>query len=390
VRRLLSARLALALGLACAAAGALWHLARPYLTSAALVVRAADLQDARLARLSAWGARRVVTEDVDIPTRSVRLRARVYRPQSAATERTIVLSSGINPRGLDEPRLARFARTIAERGMSVITPELPDLLDFRVTPRLADQIEDVGRWAAVQQSLAPDGRVGLVGISFSGGLSVVAAGRQALREQVAFVVSLGGHGDLPRTLRYLSTGRLPDGRVHPAHDYGVVVVLHNVVEALVPRDQVPGLRTGVRSFLLASTIYVTDPARGARMAEETRSMEATLPEPARTLLHYVNTRDSAALAPLLAPRLPDFTSDPALSPERSPPPRAPVFLLHGRDDNVIPASETRQLTEWLGARGVRARALVTPLISHAQVDAAPASRDVLALIRFWADVLRAG
>ena len=390
MRRLLSARLALAIGLACAAGAATWIQVLPYLRSAALVVRAADLQGPWLGRLSRWGTRPVVAQDIDIPTRSARLRARVYSPAKGTSGRTILLSAGLNPRGLDEPRLARLAHTIAERGVRVITPELPDLIDFRITPRLADQIEDAGSWAAGRPSLSPDGRVGLVGISFSGGLSVVAAGRPALRDRVAYVVSLGGHGDLPRTLRYLSTGRLPDGRVHPAHDYGVVVVLHNVVEALVPPDQVDALRKGVRTFLLASTIYMTDPTRGARMADDARSMEATLPDPARTLLHYVNTRNTAALAPLLEPCLPDFTSDPALSPERSPAPRARVFLLHGADDNVIPASETNQLAGSLAARGVPTRVLITPLISHAEVDRTPAAVDVLALIRFWADVLRAG
>ena len=51
---------------------------------------------------------------------------------------------------------------------------------------------------AAQPDLAPDGRVGIVGISFAGGLSIVAAGRPSIRDKVAFVVSFGGHGDLPR------------------------------------------------------------------------------------------------------------------------------------------------------------------------------------------------
>ena len=62
---------------------------------------------------------------------------------------------------------------------------------------------------AQQPDLAPDGRVGIVGISFAGGLSIAAAGRPAIRDKVAFVVSFGGHGDLPRVMRYLATGEAP-------------------------------------------------------------------------------------------------------------------------------------------------------------------------------------
>ena len=57
----------------------------------------------------------------------------------------------------------------------------------------------------------PDGRIGMMGISFAGGLSIVAAGRPALANRVVAVLSLGGHGDLPRTLRYLCTGIQADG-----------------------------------------------------------------------------------------------------------------------------------------------------------------------------------
>jgi hypothetical protein len=48
-----------------------------------------------------------------------------------------------------------------------------------------------------------------MGISFSGGLSIVAAGRPSLAAKVAYVFSFGGHDDLPRVLRYLCTGVEP-------------------------------------------------------------------------------------------------------------------------------------------------------------------------------------
>ena len=62
----------------------------------------------------------------------------------------------------------------------MLTPEPPDLLRYEITPRLADIIEDSAAWAASRPELAPDGKVDLFGISFSGGLSVVASGRPAL------------------------------------------------------------------------------------------------------------------------------------------------------------------------------------------------------------------
>ena len=56
-----------------------------------------------------------------------------------------------------------------------------------------DVIEDAVGWMTQQPELAPDGRVGIIGISFAGGLSIVAAGRPSIRDKVAFVLSFGGH-----------------------------------------------------------------------------------------------------------------------------------------------------------------------------------------------------
>ena len=54
---------------------------------------------------------------------------------------------------------------------------------------------------------------------------------------------------------------------------------------------------------------------------------------------------------------------------------------------MIPASETVALARTLAAGGANVRALVTPLITHAEVDRAAGAADAWALVGFWADVL---
>ena len=78
---------------------------------------------------------------------------------------------------------------------------------------------------------------------------------------------------------------------------------------------------------------------------------------------------------------------PALSAEHSPPPAAPVYLLHGTDDTVIPAVETRLLAESLRSRGTTVHPLLSGLITHAEVDKRAAAGEVVALVRFWAGLL---
>ena len=111
--------------------------------------------------------------------------------------------------GIDEPRLKGLAGDLAASGVAVMTIALPDLVRYRFTPESVDEIEDAAAWLAADHALAPDGSVGLMGISFAGGLSMVAAGRPSIRDKVAYVFSFGGHGDLPRVLRYLCSGIEP-------------------------------------------------------------------------------------------------------------------------------------------------------------------------------------
>lgn len=360
--------------------------AADFIRGTALVVRAAGLQGTWPDRLTAWTAHDFAIRDMTVPSRYGPLRSRLYRPDGG-TGRTVILTAGVHAEGIDEPRLVKLARDFAATGVTVLTPELPDLLEYRITPRLPDMIEDAVTWAAADRRLAADGRVGLVGISFSGGLSVVAAGRPSIAHRVAFVVSFGGHGNLGRTLRYLCTGQQPDGQYRKPHDYGVVIILLNGAERLVPPADVEPLRRAIRVFLQASHVDMVDHARARLIFQEAIDRETTLPEPARMLLHDVNTRNVDHLGPILLPHVETVTTDANLSAERSPAPTAPVFLLHGHDDNVIPSVESTLLADSLERRGVQVTLLRSSLITHAELDRAPDRASVLSLLQFWTAVL---
>ena len=379
-KTLLAGTFVLALGLAVLAAN-------DYLRAAAFVARATGMQGmARSA--AALEASAFDERPLTVPWRDGTLRARLYTPRGRST-RAVLLAPGVHASGVDEPRLVQFARDLASTRHSVLTVELADLTRYRITPRSTDMIEDAAAWLSRQPALAPDGRIGMMGISFAGGLSIVAAARPSIRDRVAFVLSLGGHGDLPRTLRYLCTGIQPDGSYRPPHDYGVAIVLLGVAERVVPAQQVQPLRDGILAFLNGSRFDAIDQDRANREFAHARALQDALPEPARTLMGYVNARDVTHLGPILAPHAAALGDDPALSPALAPPPSAPIYLLHGADDNVIPAIESSLLADSLRAHGVEVHQLATPLITHAEVDKSASVIAVWRLIAFWEGVLEA-
>ncbi|MEO7273789.1 MAG: hypothetical protein ABIX28_01095, partial [Vicinamibacterales bacterium] len=269
-------------------------------------------------QVAAWGRRPVIESPVEIPWRGGTLRGRRYTP-AHGSGRTILLLPGVHASGIDEPRLVGFARELAAVGHPTLTAELTDLTHYQITARTTDMIEDAALWLAAQPGPG-GGQIGILGISFAGGLSIVAAGRPALRDRLAFVLSLGGHGSLPRTLHYLSTGTQPDGTHRAPHDYGVAIILLGVADQVVPSDQAEPLRTAILAFLEASLLDAVDKGQSAAEFARARTLAEALPEPSRTLMDYVNNRDVAHLGPLLAPHLEVLGNDAALSPTQGDPP----------------------------------------------------------------------
>jgi acetyl esterase/lipase len=157
---------------------------------------------------------------------------------------------------------------------------------------------------------------------------------------------------------------------------------------MVPPEQVAPLRASIATFLLASQLTLVDMKQANASFAKAREMVKNLPEPSATYLRYVNDRDVKALGPVLLPHL-GLQADPAASPERAASvPSAPIFLLHGDEDTVIPAAESVVLGNYLRSKGANVRVLLSPIITHAELDRSAAAAESWKVIAFWADILR--
>ena len=230
--------------------------------------------------------------------------------------------------------------------------------------------------------------IGLMGISFSGGLSVVAAGRPSLADRVAYVFSFGGHDDLPRVLRYLCTGigavsagrrsgwRRTRPRRRPVRrGRRTTTASPSSCSALADRARARRRRssrcaTAVRRYLVGVGARQRRRQGSAPRRSSTRCAAARrrCREPSATLLRYVNDRDVVHLGARLLPlRRRSTAATRRCRSSKSPKPSAPVFLLHGTDDNVIPSIESEYLADELRGHAP-VRLLLSGLISHAEAD----------------------
>jgi pimeloyl-ACP methyl ester carboxylesterase len=286
-----------------------------------------------------------------------------------------VVAHGVHYQGIDERRLVPFARGLAEQGLVVLTPEIADLADYRITASGVGIIRDAVNYLGSRRDHVNGERVGVLGFSFAGGLALVAAAQPELHGRLASVTSVGGHHDLSRVLDFLIHDQIktPTGiQRDKAHEYGLVVLLYGNLEQFVPPADVPAMRGAFKAWLAEDRPRARSEARRRTTKEADRLW---------SLLEQGRLQD---LAPELdALLLTQAAALSALSPSgHLHQIDAPVFLLHGAHDSVIPPSETDWGDRELGT--TPHDALVSPLLEHVEVSGAAGLREKVRLLGFMA------
>ena len=343
------------------------------LRAASLLTRIENANDpGTLARYDTY---HVAETDTSFATPSGPIAARLYTPVGLTHPPHLMIVHGVHHLGIHDPRIIAFARALSAGGVQVFTPEMHDLTDYKVTPAT---IEMIGA-AARQFSRASGAPVGVLGISFSGSLSLIAASDPRNEGSIAFVVSLGSHDNMSRVARFFLTGETPrpDGTSGyvKAHEYGALVLLYSHPEDFFPAADLPRVRESLR-FLLWEDV------------DSSKAIAKTLSPRSRAIMDrlYAHDRDSLKPEILKAIDRHAMEMDAVSADHQLASLRVPVLLLHGAADDVIPNTELLWLEKDVPAACLRG-ALVTPLLSHLDVAGDPTATDKLQLIEFMSTVL---
>ncbi len=317
-------------------------------------------------------------QDLVLSTTQGNVRARLYVPRGVAHPPGMVLVHGIHHLGIDEPRLVNFARAAASGGYSVLTPEIAALADYHVDGASISTIGESAGW--LQQRLGT-GPVTVVGVSFAGGLSLLADCDPRYAPHIRALVLMGAYDNLARVVRFLATSEaeFPDGHTEPytAHDYGASVFVYSHLE----------------QFFSASDQSVAHDALRDWLWERPSDAQALLPHlspSGQATMQILLTRQIAQLRPKLLQAIQaDDAQLSAISPQgKLAAIRAPVFVLHGATDDIIPSTESLWLEKEIPREYLRA-ALITPAFSHVDPDQHAGWTNQFRLVEFLAGVLRA-
>lgn len=313
------------------------------------------------------------------------LEADLYRPLDRPALASLVLVPGATPEGRDDARVVEFARRLTTARFVVLVPEIANIRALRIGPEDADAIADAIVHAARLDPARPrvrdgaaDAKVigerpaGLIAVSYAAGPAMLAAIRPTVDDRVGFILLIGPYHDSTAAVTFVTTGayRLPG-----ESDW----------QRLAPNTRAPW------AFMLSNAEAVGDAEDAAiltaiaqrRLEDPSASIADLSPDlgPAgRSVLTLVENRDPERVPALLS-ALPDGVRArlAALDLARRDLSAidAPVLLMHGRDDAVIPYTESLALRDALPP----GQGELFLLDAFAHVDlGTPGTRDTLTLL----------
>ena len=281
---------------------------------------------------------------------------------------------GAVPQGRRDPRLVAFAMTMARAGFAVLVPELAGFRALRIRPSDTRDIADAFVYLASRPELAPQGRAGMFAFSYSVGPAILAAMQHDIRDQVRFIFGVGAYHDLPRAMRFFTTGWFEHAgqwQYLTPDDTGKLVLVYSSLDYLENQanravfDRMVALRT-------------RDPQA------DLAPLAAELREDARAVYELAVNAKPERFAELLA-RLPQAMRSDLdqldLAKHDLTSLKARLILVHGRNDNLIPYPESLALAAAVPEGRARV-VLIHRVLGHVELNIAN-----LFSWRFWREDL---
>ena len=304
----------------------------------------------------------------------------LYRPAEPPLA-ALVLVPGVTPAGKDDRRLVALATSLARVRFTVLVPEIPNLRELQVRPDDAAVIADAVRALTGDGDLAAESpeeaQAGLLAVSYAVGPALLAALRPGLRERLGFLVLIGGYRDITALVTYFTTGAYRAGPTEPWR-------------AGRPAPYAKWAFAKANAGLMSEDrdrVLLTGMAQRKREdpAADLSDLAARLGPEGRAAYDLLENRDPERVLELIAalpPAILDDLKGLDLASRDLSSIDAETILVHGRDDPVIPFTESQALQAAIGP----AQADLTLVDNLAHVDLGPG--DVTDVLKLWSTAYR--
>lgn len=302
----------------------------------------------------------------------------LYKPGNKPLA-VLVLVPGALATGKDDSRLIAFAETLARARFEILVPDIPNVRALELRASDAVDVADAVSFASrLEGGSGPP--LGIAALSYAAGPAILAALDPAIGGKVAFILAVGGYYDADAVLTFFTTGyyRDPPGgpwRQRAPNAYGKWLFVAGNAGLLGDR------RDG--DVLARIAAHKLDD-----LSADTSGLAAQLGPEGRATYEFVTNVDPGRATALIAALPPAVRAQidaldlkrrdlSHLHPE--------LILVHGRDDAIIPESESIALAA--AAPADRAKLYMIERLSHVDLgpvgigDAATLWRALCALLK---------
>jgi acetyl esterase/lipase len=309
-----------------------------------------------------------VREEVVVPAPDSRRGAvpvDVYYPPDGKAHGTLVLAIGAAYKIRDHPGVIRLSTAVARAGIVVVVPELyypykdqetlPE--DVRaLTDAFSTNVEEMVATIEFlqEQAYVDSEKIGVVGFSAGGGIALMAAADERIRNEVDFVVTLGTYYDMVDLISAITTRSVTyDGEtVDWTPRLKSVRVMYRSIISFLPETQ---------DRQILSRIYLDEDERGLSQVPDLSEKGAELHE-------AFAAKDTVRILALWRELSP---GDVAVLEEISPSSyvhdlKTDLYILTGRTDRYIPYVESLRLRDDVSGNGTDVHYLEFRAFNHVE------------------------
>ena len=260
---------------------------------------------------------------------------------------TVVCIHGMSTLGREDPRIVNLGEALAVAGWRVLIPEFHSIRKLEIRREQPNEVQQALENLAADQELLPEETFSVLAISFSAVFALRVACSERLGRRIRALCLIGGYYDLHTVCSFLVNADRSDpyGRLLMLRSYYREIepesgpfhqILDRCIEECVSqKNRWDARRSLDRSDPLECRIYrmLTDVTEREMFKKKMTTAFDQSWSGYRTQLDFVRKETA-------------------------------VLLIHGRDDRVIPAGESKRLARRLAGRQIPVYLCITRFLSH--------------------------
>lgn len=274
----------------------------------------------------------------------------IYRPKGKS-KGTIITINGLAPLGPKDPRFVKVNEALVKIGYTVVSPFLKEICEFKISKQNITDIVLLVESVVTDEKYSLPKNIGVFAPSFSGGLSLIAACDPKISHSIQSMMLIGSYSKVDELISYLF-------RTQETDEYGRLILLWNFM--FLSLGEKPKLKKALELTIL-DNYFKRSPGElevyWNQLSKSDKRIFLQVKEDPKFRMDLWESivKKGGSFVNLLS----DLNVHGKLKNIKSP-----VALVHGKNDDVVPSSQSIKVFEELNMVQIPSKLCITNLLGH--------------------------